>query len=95
MKITAIKTRKIVTNDKSIFEIIDESLPVIEDGSIIAITSKIISICEGSVVPINAISKEDLIVREADKYLPATLSKYGHHFTITNNTLIPTAGIDR
>lgn len=94
MKITAIKTRKIVTNDRSIFEIIDESLPVIENGSIIAITSKIVSICEGNVVPINAISKEDLIVRESHKYLPATLSKYGHHFTITNNTLIPTAGID-
>lgn len=94
MKITAIKTRKIFANDRSIYEILDESLPVIEDGSIIAITSKIVSICEGNVVPKNAISKEDLIVRESDKYLPATLSKYGNHFTITKNTLIPTAGID-
>lgn len=94
MKITAIKTRKIVTNDKNIFEIIDEASPVIEDGSILAVTSKIVSLCEGNVVPVNVTSKEDLIVREADKYLPAALSKYGHYFTITNNTLIPTAGID-
>lgn len=94
MKVTAIKTPRIVVGDKSILAVIDEALPVIEDGSIIAITSKIVSICEGNVVPQGDISKEELVLREADRYLPPTLSKYSQHFTITNNTLIPTAGID-
>jgi putative folate metabolism gamma-glutamate ligase len=94
MNIIPIKTPIIVAGDKDIFEVIDEALPVIEEGSIIAITSKIVSICEGNVIPKDAISKEKLIVKEADLYLPATLSKYGHHFTVTHNTFIPTAGID-
>ena len=45
-------------------------------------------------MPYADINKEDLVITESKLYLPATLSKYGHHFTITNNTLIPTAGID-
>ncbi|HSH18773.1 MAG TPA: coenzyme F420-0:L-glutamate ligase [Candidatus Saccharimonadales bacterium] len=94
MHITAIKTPKIVLGDKTIFEVIDEALPTIEEGSIIAVTSKIISICEGNVVSKDTITKEELIVAESDLYLPAMLSKYGHHFTITRNMLISSAGID-
>ncbi len=44
--------------------------------------------------PYADIDKEELVVRESNLYLPATLSKYGHHFTITNNTLVPMAGVD-
>ncbi len=94
MKITAIKTPRIVSGNKSILDIIDEALPAIEEDSLIAVTSKIVSICEGNIVPKDSIGKEELIVRESNLFLPATLSKYGHHFTITHNMLIPTAGID-
>lgn len=94
MKITAIKTPRIVSGNKSILDIIDEALPAIEEDSLIAVTSKIVSICEGNIVPKDSIGKEELIVRESNLFLPATLSKYGHHFTITHNMLIPAAGID-
>lgn len=95
MQIVAVKTPRIVTNTESIFEVLANALPIIEEGSIIAVTSKIISICEGSVIATEEISKEDLVVKESNLYLPASLSKYGHHFTITNNTLIPVAGVDQ
>ncbi|HEX8227480.1 MAG TPA: coenzyme F420-0:L-glutamate ligase [Candidatus Saccharimonadales bacterium] len=95
MNVTPIKTPRIVINDKSIFDVIDEALPVIQEGSVIAVTSKIVSICEGNVVSKDtAMTKEQLIIRESSKYLPATLGNYGYHFTITDSTLIPTAGID-
>jgi putative folate metabolism gamma-glutamate ligase len=94
MIINAIKTEKIVSGAGSIFDVLDRTLATINEGSIVAVTSKIVSICEGNVVPKESINKEDLIVQEADYYLPASLSKYGYHFTITDNTLISVAGID-
>jgi F420-0:gamma-glutamyl ligase len=69
-------------------------IPQLEEASVIAITSKIVSLCEGSVIPLDEIDKEELVIRESDLYLPASASKYRHHFTITNNTLIPMAGVD-
>jgi len=94
MLITSIKTPKITANGKSLIEIINDAIPDIAENSVIAITSKIVSICEGRVIPTKEIDKEDLVIKESDLYIPATLSKYGHHFTITNNTLIPMAGVD-
>lgn len=73
---------------------LDESLTELEDASILAVTSKIVSICEGNVVPFGTVSKDELIKRESAYWLPAEQSKYGHHFSITRSTLISSAGID-
>lgn len=94
MNITPIKTPIIVVGDKDLLEIIDDALPVVNEGSVIAVTSKIVSICERSVVSKDAISKDKLIACQADLYLPLAQSVYRHHFTVTHNTLIPAAGID-
>jgi F420-0:gamma-glutamyl ligase len=94
MKIIPIKTALIDGSSKSLTEILDESLQSFEEGSVLAITSKIVSLCEGSVVPRDGADKEQLIVEHSAKYLPSTLSMYGHHFTVADHTLIPTAGID-
>lgn len=94
MKIASIKTNKIKAGESSLEAVLDRAITRLEEGSIIAITSKIVSLCENNVVSLEAIDKEDLIVKESNLYPPATLSKYGHHFTITDNTLIPVAGID-
>lgn len=95
MKITAIKTPRLSSASGNLQRVLDAALPSIEEGSILAITSKIVSICEGSVIPFADIDKEDLVIQESDLYLPASLSNYGHHFTVTNNTLIAMAGIDQ
>lgn len=94
MHITAIKTPKITTGTPDIFQVLQAALPTVEEGDIIVVTSKIISICEGRVVPFADTDKESLLIQEADQYLPASLSAYGLRFTITDHTLIPTAGID-
>lgn len=94
MKVVPIKTDKIVAGKVSIYGLLVKSLPVLSERSIVAITSKVLSLCENRVIPTGSIDKDQLLTQESDLYLPGELSKYGHHFTITRNTLIPMAGID-
>jgi putative folate metabolism gamma-glutamate ligase len=94
MQVTVIKTPKIMPSDQDILAVIDAALPQLAEGDIVAVTSKIISICEGNIVPMDGADKEQLIVQESDYYLPAELSKYGYHFSIVKDTLISVAGID-
>ena len=94
MKVTSIRTERITAGATELLPLLEQMIPDVEDGSVIAITSKIVSLCEGRVIPLDKIDKDELVVRESDLYLPASVSKYRHHFTITNNTLIPMAGID-
>lgn len=93
MKAQAYKTDKIKPND-NLFDILDKNLPALKENSILAVTSKIVSICENNVIPVDKVDKTDLIYQEADKYLKKDESKYGFVLTIKNNILIPTAGID-
>jgi len=94
MKISAIKTSEIRPFKQSIYSILDKYVTQMPDRSVLAITSKIVSICEGNVVKIGDIEKEKLIKREADLYLPAQSEKYDFLLTIKNGILIPNAGID-
>ena len=96
MIVQAVKTVKVRPNETTIFELLDSSLPSIQERSIVVITSKVVSICEGRTVPAATVDKEELIRREADLYFfPNTEDgKHRYHFTIVNNTLIPASGID-
>lgn len=67
MKITPIKTRRVVAQD-SLQEILQEALPTLQERSIVAISSKIVSLCEGSVADAQ-VSKAELIKKEAEAYL--------------------------
>lgn len=62
------------------------------DGWIVAVTSKIVSVAEGRLVPRESISKADLVRRESDVYLGEIA--YDCHLTIKHGLLIPSAGID-
>ncbi|HRY82264.1 MAG TPA: coenzyme F420-0:L-glutamate ligase [Candidatus Moranbacteria bacterium] len=94
MKIKSVKTHKIILGD-NLFDILDKYISFIEEGSIIAITSKIVAICERRIVKSDKINKYELIEKEADFILDdSKKSKYGIVITIKNNLLIPTAGID-
>jgi len=94
VKITSIKTNKIVPAQSDIFSVLDKYLPDLEDGSILAITSKVVSICESNVVKVGEEGKEELIKNEADFYLPPTSNKYKYSLTIKNNILLPASGVD-
>lgn len=92
MIVIAIKT-KIIQPDESLIEVIKDSIDSIEEGSVLAVASKILALSQGRYVPADG-EKSELITKYADKYLDPTKNQYGVTLTITNNTLIGSAGID-
>ncbi len=93
MQITTVKTHKITAKDKDILTVIDKYIDYLEENSILVVTSKIVSLCEGNVVDSKA-NKDDLVKREADMYLPKQTNTYQVFVTIKNNILAVNAGID-
>ncbi|PIS16058.1 putative folate metabolism gamma-glutamate ligase [Candidatus Roizmanbacteria bacterium CG09_land_8_20_14_0_10_41_9] len=94
MKIISVKTQKVTKYDTDLFPILQKYLPVLKERSIVVITSKIVSVCEGRLVKIEGIDKKKLIEQEADYYLPPEGNKHNITLTIKRNLLVPTAGID-
>ncbi len=94
MKIKAVKTHKITKNDQDLLVVLDRYLLKLEEGSIVAVTSKIVAICEGRTVPVSETNKDELIKQEADLYLPKEENRYNLYLTIKNNLLAVSAGID-
>lgn len=96
MIITPIKTRILVPPRDDLLTAIRAAIPSIEERSVLAITSKIVSIWQGRCVPkTDYADKDELIKKEADKYLPRDFvpNRWVMH-TIKHNLFIPSAGID-
>ncbi len=94
MKVTSIKTHKITQKNINIFFVLDKYLPKLPEKSVVAVTSKIVSICEGRMVKMGTVDKDELIRQEAQFYLPRESSKYNVSLTIARNILAASAGID-
>lgn len=94
MKVTAVKTKLIEANKYTLTEVLAESLDDLSEDTIVAISSKVVSLCEGNVLPLKDISKDDLIEIEADRFIPKEYSRYGVYLTIKKGLLVPSAGID-
>jgi putative folate metabolism gamma-glutamate ligase len=94
MIVRTVKTKRLEPAANTILEVLDKYIDKLSEGSIIAITSKIVSICEGRVVAMDSVDKEELVKQEADYYLPSEKSNYDYHFTITRNSLTSLSGID-
>lgn len=94
MIVKPVRTEKIAIHSSDLLSFLDRSLPDLSDGSVLVITSKIISVCQGRVVKIGTKDKAELIHEEADRYIPPENSPHNITLTITNNLLVPTAGID-
>lgn len=79
-------------------QIIDAYVPKLKEQSILVITSKIISLCEGSIIRKEEVeSKKTLIQELADAYLnyeDEITNPYSIQLTIKNNILVPSACID-
>jgi len=91
MEVKACSTH-VIQPGEDILHVLDTYLPQIEEGTIVAITSKILSVAARRLVSKDSISKLDLIRREADAFLE---SDHNHlTLTIKHGLLIPAAGID-
>lgn len=93
MIVSPIKTPRLLPNQKSLEQFLDENINHLEENSIIAITSKVVSLCEGRAVAMDT-DKLDLIKKEAELYYPAERNPYRHHFTISRKTILGSSGID-
>ena len=91
MKITPIKTHCILPLEP-LEPILDQYISKLPNNSILAITSKIISVSQNRLVPKG--DKKTLIYQEADLVLKTKHNPYDLYLTLKNNILIPSAGID-
>lgn len=94
MRVTPYGTHIITPQEPDLLQILDRYLPDMAPRSVLAITSKIVAICQGRLLPMEGIDRQELIAQEAERYLPPATSKYAVTLTIKNGLLIPSAGID-
>jgi len=97
MIIIPVRTHKITpSKDKDIRLVLDKYLPKLREKSVVAITSKILGICEGRVIEVtDKDDKKKLVIKESDSYLlPSRKSKHKIFLTIKNKLMVASAGID-
>ena len=92
MEFLPLKTRRFLPPKDDLYELLNSSLPKLQNKDLLFLTSKIISIGQGRAVPAKSMAqKMKLIKAEADAYFPRHL----HGLTLKDQTLTPYAGIDR
>lgn len=93
MLIKAIKTRKFLPPKDNLWELLS-AVKILKENSVVAVTSKVVSIGEGRCIPVNQIEKDRLIAKEADKYLERPTHNDSVIYSIKNNLLVASAGVD-
>lgn len=94
MKITSIETEAIRAGEMDILSLIDHYVEDLPEHSILAVTSKIVSLCEeGRSIPVGSADVQELARQEAQYYL-APEPGIDYALTINRNILISKAGID-
>lgn len=95
MKVIAYKTKKIKAGD-NLYKILDKYLPKIKERSIVAVSSKIVAICEGRVEKNESeMQRDELAKKEAEYYIPREYNQYGFMITVKNGIMVASAGIDQ
>lgn len=93
MQIKSIKTHRI-THEESIEALLDKYIMNLGEKSILALTSKVLSVLEGRYIKKTEIDKYELIKQEASLILKTDKNPYNVFLTIKDDLLIPSAGID-
>ena len=93
MHIEPIKTHRI-TQGETLDALLDRYILHLAERSILAITSKVLSVIEGRLIKKSDIDKHALIKQEADLWLKTDQNPYNVLLTIKDGVLIPSAGID-
>ncbi len=89
-----VRTRALLPPRDDLWDALDPALPALQEGDIVAITSKVVAIHQGRCVAADSVAdKEELVAREADRWIPKASSKYGITLAIKGGTLIASAGI--
>ena len=95
MRVTAVKTMAVKSGSVTIEEFLDDSITALAPGSVVAITSKVVALCQERTVESDEGAMARLVPLECQHYLPAELNEYGVWLTVKAGRLMPNAGIDR
>lgn len=93
MRVTAFRSPLVHANDV-LFEVLGQTLQEIPENSVVAVTSKIIALCEGRVVAKDHADKHSLVEQEAQWYTSPHSSKYDLMLSVKGGQLFVNAGID-
>lgn len=96
MIVKPIKTDLVKEGD-NLFEVISKNIKKLPEESVLVVTSKIISVCEGRLIKKlseDKSEKHNIVKKEADLYVDPNESKYDIMLTVKNNILAVNAGID-
>jgi putative folate metabolism gamma-glutamate ligase len=92
MEIKSYRTH-LVQPGENLLDVIDAFLPPLTECAVVAISSKVVSICENRIVKKSAATKQDLIRQESETVLRC--ERYpGLSLAIKDGLLLPAAGID-
>lgn len=94
MHVRVIKTEAIRAGDLSLTDFLDTYITALEERSVVAIATKIVSLCEGRVIAMDGVSKDELVKKETALYLPSNTNPYNVTISVTHNLLVASGGID-
>lgn len=95
MKVTPVQTHIITTKDTDILAVFNAYLPNLKESSVVAVTSKIVALCEGRVVEKKDKNTRDILAKqEAEYYLPREENKYRFLLTVKEGMIVASSGID-
>ncbi len=90
----AIRSRKVTVGACTMATLLDESLLDVPERSVLVVSSKIVSLCEGRTAPIEGTDLQKLVRTEAEWIMPHAEAQHGYTFTIAHDMLTPNSGID-
>lgn len=92
MQFIPVKTKVMEPPQEDLYSVLDASVPEVENGDIICISSKVVAIHQGRTVRIGEADKAELVGREADHLIQTDYHPFP--LTIKFNTFLGAAGID-
>lgn len=92
MEFIPVKTRILQPPQDDLFAVLNESLLSVQEGDVVLVSSKVVSIHQGRCYQLTDIEKDERVREEADRIIEAPYKK--HPITIKFNTFLGTSGLD-
>lgn len=96
MHVQAIKTRRVEAHD-DLESFLEDSIVDLQERSILTVTSKVVALCEGRLVPKQTGEKDEkheLVRQQAEQYIDPSDSPLNLMLTIKTGVLAVNAGVD-
>ena len=93
MQLIPVQTRRLEPPQDDLWPVLVESLPPLQNGDVVLVSSKVMAIDEGRCVPEDKFDKQAHLAQEAQVIIPRP--NWPAPLTIINNVIVGSAGVDR